>query len=116
MTVARAFGVFALFALLAAPIDAGAQGRGKGKGAAKKGGNGPAFCRSGEGHPVHGMQWCRDKGWDSANRSIWQTSRRDDGRVIVRDRDRDRDRDDDRDDDRDREGNRRAEPRIRWPF
>ncbi|HEY0673163.1 MAG TPA: hypothetical protein VGD27_12875, partial [Longimicrobiales bacterium] len=26
-------------------------------------GNGPAFCRSGAGHPVHGMAWCRDKGW-----------------------------------------------------
>ena len=27
-------------------------------------GNGPAFCRSGQGHPVHGREWCRDKGWD----------------------------------------------------
>jgi hypothetical protein len=26
-------------------------------------GNGPAFCRSGQGHPVHGREWCRDKGW-----------------------------------------------------
>lgn len=26
---------------------------------------GPPFCRNGEGHPVHGMQWCRDKGFDS---------------------------------------------------
>lgn len=26
-------------------------------------GRGPAFCRSGEGHPVHGRQWCRDKGF-----------------------------------------------------
>ena len=26
-------------------------------------GNGPPFCRNGQGHPVHGMQWCRDKGW-----------------------------------------------------
>jgi hypothetical protein len=26
-------------------------------------GNGPAFCRSGEGHPVFGRQWCRDKGF-----------------------------------------------------
>ena len=24
---------------------------------------GPAFCRSGAGHPVHGRQWCRDKGF-----------------------------------------------------
>lgn len=27
-------------------------------------GNGPKFCRNGQGHPVHGMSWCRDKGWD----------------------------------------------------
>jgi hypothetical protein len=30
-------------------------------------GNGPAFCRSGAGHPVHGWEWCRDRGWDRAN-------------------------------------------------
>jgi hypothetical protein len=29
----------------------------------KSNGNGPAFCRSGQGHPVHGREWCRDKGW-----------------------------------------------------
>ena len=29
-----------------------------------KKGNGPPFCRNGQGHPVHGRQWCRDKGWD----------------------------------------------------
>lgn len=27
-------------------------------------GNGPPFCRNGQGHPVHGWQWCRAKGWD----------------------------------------------------
>ena len=27
-------------------------------------GNGPPFCRDGRGHPVHGREWCRDKGWD----------------------------------------------------
>lgn len=26
--------------------------------------NGPKFCQSGAGHPVHGRQWCRDKGYD----------------------------------------------------
>lgn len=26
-------------------------------------GRGPAFCRTGEGHPVFGRQWCRDKGF-----------------------------------------------------
>ncbi|CAN5817707.1 hypothetical protein BH23GEM9_BH23GEM9_15500 [soil metagenome] len=25
--------------------------------------NGPPFCRSGAGHPVHGRQWCREKGF-----------------------------------------------------
>jgi hypothetical protein len=33
----------------------------------RRGGNGagPPFCRNGAGHPVHGMQWCRDKGFGS---------------------------------------------------
>jgi Ni/Co efflux regulator RcnB len=26
-------------------------------------GGGPAFCRSGSGHPVFGRQWCREKGF-----------------------------------------------------
>lgn len=26
-------------------------------------GNGPAFCRSGEGHPVWGREWCLEKGF-----------------------------------------------------
>lgn len=26
-------------------------------------GAGPPFCRNGSGHPVHGWQWCVDKGW-----------------------------------------------------
>lgn len=68
-------------------------------------GNGPPFCRNGQGHPVHGRQWCRDKGWDNDRR--WDDRRRDDrrwddrryddrwdrvdwGRVIFRDRDRQR--------------------------
>ena len=44
--------------------------------------NGPAFCRNGQGHPVRGRQWCRDKGFglgrDNA-RDIW-------GDIIFRDR------------------------------
>lgn len=28
--------------------------------------DGPPFCRNGEGHPVHGMEWCLDKGWGRA--------------------------------------------------
>ena len=104
-------GLFLVFALFVAPIDAEAKGQGRGKNKGDKNGQGPAFCRSGAGHPVHGRQWCRDKGWDTTS-SIWETrDRRDDGRVIVIDRDREDDRDRDRDDD-----NRRAEPRIRWPF
>lgn len=29
-------------------------------------GRGPAFCRSGRGHPVHGWGWCVEKGWAPA--------------------------------------------------
>ena len=29
-------------------------------------GNGPPFCRNGQGHPVHGMEWCQRKGWSQA--------------------------------------------------
>jgi hypothetical protein len=32
-----------------------------------KHGNGPPFCRSGQGHPVHGRAWCRQKGWENAS-------------------------------------------------
>lgn len=36
--------------------------------------NGPAFCRSGAGHPVHGRAWCRDKGFDGrrADERRWE--------------------------------------------
>lgn len=27
--------------------------------------NGPPFCRNGQGHPVHGREWCRQKGYDT---------------------------------------------------
>ncbi|MGH7447220.1 MAG: hypothetical protein ACRELT_06650 [Longimicrobiales bacterium] len=43
---------------------------------------GPAFCRSGEGHPVMGRQWCRDKGFGlgrEGSRDIW-------GDIIFRER------------------------------
>lgn len=30
-------------------------------------GSGPPFCRNGQGHPVHGRAWCRQKGWDNAS-------------------------------------------------
>lgn len=31
-------------------------------------GRGPAFCRSGAGHPVHGRRWCVDKGFGLGRR------------------------------------------------
>jgi hypothetical protein len=37
------------------PTDVSAQGRGRG--------GGPAFCRSGQGHPVFGWRWCEQRGW-----------------------------------------------------
>jgi hypothetical protein len=36
------------------------------RGKAKKG-NGPPFCRNGQGHPVHGRRWCEEKGWGTGN-------------------------------------------------
>ncbi len=44
--------------------------------------NGPAFCRSGAGHPVHGRQWCRDKGYGLGGNARWDQVRWDD--VIFR--------------------------------
>lgn len=29
-------------------------------------GRGPKFCRNGQGHPVYGMAWCREKGYGSS--------------------------------------------------
>lgn len=48
--------LLAFLALSAAPLLAQAS-------AARGGGNGPPFCRSGAGHPAHGMSWCVQKGW-----------------------------------------------------
>jgi hypothetical protein len=33
-------------------------------------GRGPAFCRSGEGHPVWGPEWCLEKGFGLGSRRI----------------------------------------------
>jgi hypothetical protein len=41
--------------------DSDSDRNGKNKG--KK--NGPKFCQNGQGHPVHGREWCRQKGYDS---------------------------------------------------
>lgn len=58
---------------------------------------GPAFCRSGAGHPVHGRRWCVRKGFglgrgwtDRRYDYRWERARW--GDVVIRDR-RDRDRD-----------------------
>ena len=49
----------------------------------RKNGNGPAFCRSGAGHPVYGRQWCYDKGYGvGGTNSRWDRVRWDD--VIFR--------------------------------
>jgi hypothetical protein len=51
-------------------------------------GQGPAFCRSGAGHPVHGRRWCIEKGWGLGRGDVFDDGRvivrRDGGRVIVR--------------------------------
>jgi hypothetical protein len=40
---------------------------------------GPAFCRSGQGHPVYGWDWCRERGWDRVNgRGVLRVDDRDD--------------------------------------
>jgi hypothetical protein len=54
-------------------------------------GNAPSFCRSGEGHPVWGREWCLDKGFGLGSRAgtIWSRSRVDDvifGRRVDQDR------------------------------
>src|SRR5687767_12422582 len=51
---------------LLAPSDALAKQRGNSR--SKNNGNGPAFCRSGAGHPVHGWAWCRERGWSREDR------------------------------------------------
>jgi hypothetical protein len=106
MPASRLWMLIPALLLVAAPIDADAQGRGRGPKAKQRNGNGPAFCRSGAGHPVHGWEWCRDKGWDRADRDRgW--SERDDERD---DRDRGRDREN-----RDRDRRLRTS-RFPWPF
>lgn len=69
MLASRALLLIPAFLMVLLPIDAGAQGRGNGNKNRGGKGNGPAFCRSGEGHPVHGWEWCRQRGWDGAYRS-----------------------------------------------
>jgi uncharacterized membrane protein len=46
-------------------------------------GSGPKFCRNGEGHPVHGRQWCRDKGFGLGSGSgiVWRPAGWEDVRI-----------------------------------
>jgi hypothetical protein len=62
MTASRIWWLVVMTLMLWLPFEAAAQGKGN---QAKGGkGGGPAFCRSGAGHPVFGWEWCRDRGWD----------------------------------------------------
>lgn len=71
--------------------DARGSRNGRVRGREARRGNGPPFCRNGDGHPVHGLEWCRDKGWSDAGwRDVsW-------GDVILNPRERTRTRDRDR--------------------
>src|SRR5687767_4986582 len=51
------------------------------RGSLRGNGTGPKFCRTGEGHPVHGRQWCVQKGFGLGNAS-WDRGTWDD--VIFR--------------------------------
>jgi hypothetical protein len=59
----RAIYLVPVLVLMLLPTSVEAQGK---SGKAKSGG-GPAFCRSGAGHPVFGMEWCRERGWGTTN-------------------------------------------------
>lgn len=59
--------------------------RGKADRRARGKSGGPPFCRNGQGHPVHGQQWCRDKGYGNGgvlSRTGWEDRRWED--VILR--------------------------------
>jgi hypothetical protein len=81
----RAMCLVPVLVLALLPISAEAQGK---SGKAKSGG-GPAFCRSGAGHPVFGWEWCRQRGWGGSS-----AARND--RVVRQDRDAYPDRERDR--------------------
>jgi hypothetical protein len=48
--------------------------------------NGPAYCRSGEGHPVYGRDWCRDRGYELGRARGWERGRW--GDIVFRGSDR----------------------------
>jgi hypothetical protein len=47
-----------------------------------RGQQGPPFCRNGQGHPVHGPQWCVQQGFGLGGGAIWERGRWED--VIFR--------------------------------
>lgn len=49
-------------------------------GAQGRQGKGPSFCRTGQGHPRFGWQWCEARGWDRRGGRIVQRDRS--GRII----------------------------------
>lgn len=68
MIAVRGWWLVVVFVAALIPADALAQGRGRGgeEGRGRGGdeeGHGPAFCRSGAGHPVFGWEWCEQRGW-----------------------------------------------------
>ena len=84
----RAWCLLPVLILALVTLPASAQGK-SGK---TKAHGGPAFCRSGAGHPVFGWEWCQARGWGNAgaNRSNRnRTVRRDQGDAYP-DRDRNR--------------------------
>lgn len=70
----------------------GRRGDERGRSARHERGNGPAFCRSGAGHPVFGWGWCRERGWDRSGARAVRWEQRSWEDVIFRDPRRDRDR------------------------
>jgi len=65
MTGFRSLSLLAAALMIWMSGDLAAQGRGNGQGKIKnQDRGGPSFCRSGAGHPVHGWEWCRQRGWD----------------------------------------------------
>jgi hypothetical protein len=59
----------------AAPIvDGRGQQSRRSQGQGQRQGQGPPFCRgNGRGHPVHGPEWCRAKGWEATwSRGGWE--------------------------------------------
>jgi hypothetical protein len=72
-----------LVAAAMAPAEADAQGRSGDAGRAQQQQartQGPPFCANGQGHPVHGREWCRQKGWATGTR--WERAPWDD--VVLR--------------------------------